>query len=74
MKLLIYSQTLTVTPLELGTDNQLHLTLCNGCNYVSMLGIRLIRVHKTGLWYIVPSVYRHNITNSALGAKSPVNR
>ena len=32
----------------LGMDKQCHLTLFNGCNYLSMLGFKLILVSKSG--------------------------
>ena len=35
---------------SLGMDKQFHPTLYNGCNYLSMLGLKLNRVSKRGYW------------------------
>ena len=50
MKLLIHSQTSTVQPLKFGMDKQFHPTLYNGCNYLSMLGIKLNHASERGPW------------------------
>ena len=66
MTLLIHSQTTTVAPLKFGNGYQFHPMLYDGCNYSSMLGLKLIHVskrdpcsipmdyhiqHSTGLWF-----------------------
>ena len=48
MKLFIHSQTSAVQPLKLEMDKWFHSTLYNGCNYLSVLGIKLIHVSKRG--------------------------
>ena len=35
---------------SLGMDKQFHLTHYNGCNYLSILGLKLIHVSKWGHW------------------------
>ena len=35
---------------SLGMDKELHPTHYNGCNYLSMLGLKLIHVSKSGPW------------------------
>ena len=32
---------------------ELHPTLYNGCNYLSMLGLKLNHVSKRGPWYLI---------------------
>ena len=51
MKLFIHSQTSSVEPLNFGKDKWFQPTHCNGCNYLSMLGLNLIHVSKRGLWH-----------------------
>ena len=46
MKLRSHSQTSVVV--GLGMDEQFHLTLYDGCNYISMLRLKLIHVSKRG--------------------------
>ena len=36
-------------------DKWFHSTYNNGCNYISMMGLKLIHVRKGGFWYSVPS-------------------
>ena len=50
MKLLIHFQTSMVAPLKF--RNGFHPTFYNGCNYLSMLGLKLNHVSKRGLKYL----------------------
>ena len=36
---------------SLGMDKIFHSTLCNGCNYLCVLGLKLIHNSKRGSWY-----------------------
>ena len=38
---------------SLGMDKSFHPTCYNGCNYLSMLGLKLIHVSKRGHWYLL---------------------
>ena len=49
MKLLVHSQTSTDAPWSLGNDKYLHLALYSECNYLSMLGLKLIHVSSENL-------------------------
>ena len=46
----LHSQTSTMEPLNVEMDKLFHPTLYNGCDYVSMLGSKLIHVSKGGNW------------------------
>ena len=39
------------TPITNGMEKLLHPTLYDGCNYLFMLGLDLIRVSKGGHWH-----------------------
>ena len=50
MKLFIHSQTSTAAPLKFGIDKWFHPTLYKGSNYLSLLGLQLIQISKSGPW------------------------
>ena len=50
MKLLIHSLVSTVAPLKFRNVWIIHFTLYNGCDYLSMLVLKLIHVSKRGYW------------------------
>ena len=50
MTLFIHSQTSTVASLKFGMGKLFHPTLYNGCNYLSILGLKLNHVSKRGYW------------------------
>ena len=55
VKILIHSQTL-------GMVKYVHHTLYNGCNYLSMLGLKLSHVCKRGArWITVCSISRNTV-------------
>ena len=51
MKLLNHPQTSTVVPLKFGINKWFHHTLYNGCNYLTMLGLKSNHVSKMGPLY-----------------------
>ena len=67
MKLLIHSQTSTVQPLKFGNGYIISPTLYWACDYLSMLGLKLIhasqrprqsRLHRSWYWSIRPGKFR----------------
>ena len=42
---------------SLGMDKKFHLTLYNGCNYLSMLGLKLNHISKRGPWRLLLAHY-----------------
>ena len=48
---------LAVHRTPLGLDQSFHHTLYNGCNYLSILGLKLIHVSKEGPSYPIPQTY-----------------
>ena len=56
MKLHIHSQTSTLVSLSLEMDEWFHLTPYNGCNYLSMQGLKLNHISKRG-----PRCWNHKI-------------
>ena len=64
MKLRIHSQTSTVAPFKYWNGQVISPHTYNGCNYLSMLGLKLIHVSKRGYLYTV-NIY-HQPVNTAL--------
>ena len=52
MTLLNHSQTPTIAPLKFGMDKRFLPSHYNGCNYLSMMGLKLIHVSKRGPWSV----------------------
>ena len=50
---------------SLGLDKKFHSTLSNGCNYLSMLRVKLNHVSKRGPWWIYKVISRKETSQSA---------